>query len=632
MKVKQEAGEKMKKDAKKKKAKDSIGARVKRMKKKDDKSASSGPHSPSLLKSQDVVNLVVQAHGKSNLARACTDDETPETVPEGWFCVHEKYISKCHLRFPLPTLLLDLLDHYQLALSQLCPSVNRVVNGFITRAKEEGVIVGLSGLMSLFLIKESSSKDGGSGTYYLPCRPRLGIFKFTASDDDWRKKYFYVKIDPSTVPGYVCVFVFAYRDLLTSLILLAEIEDPVKLSGKLTRALYRKLQHSPNTWGAYTTTRVGSARFPERYKASFPDSVSVAGLEGASIFSVSSGASTSEKTQSQKMPIKPSFRSRGRSTKAASSSRGSDKNQGGSFLSTVKDVLDDGGSAPAKDASYSEPKVQEVVPHPEVPEVEADPQIVKDTHEFDPPRSKRSRTDQVDRPSRSSSSSSRGGTAGWNFTHSKPGSVLDDSWGLATLMRHMKRTGCALPSTANLTNKEEYVEIAHFMGQLAGAINRAQFKFEETVHNAPNAGELAQVTELVRATKVELDQARVQVSELQAEVKRLGSKADIQQGKIESQTVDIQVKSRKIAELESARKIAEYQVKELIASSQDSQKIRETEVKLAVRRGKKEVADAYNKILASVKEKFAKKKDEVELQIYAQELQANTDLLKDAGE
>ncbi|XP_056855074.1 uncharacterized protein At3g60930, chloroplastic-like [Raphanus sativus] len=614
MKVKQEAGEKMKKDAKKKKAKDSIGARVKRMKKKDGKSTSSGPHSPSLLKSQDVVNLVVQAHGKSNLARACTDDETPETVPEGWFCIHEKYISKCHLRFPLPTLLLDLLDHYQLALSQLCPSVIRVVNGFITRAKEEGVIIGLSELMSLFLIKESSSTDGGSGTYYLPCRPGLGIFKFTASDDDWRKKYFYVKIDPSTVPGYVCVFVFAYRDSLTSLILLAEIEDPVKLSGKLTRALYRKLQHSPNTWGAYTTTRVGSARFPERYKVSFPDSVSVAGLEvseGGSIFSVSSGASTSEKTQSHKMPIQPSFRSRGRSTKAASSSRGSDKNPGGSFLSSVKEVLDDGGSAPAKDDGRSEPKVQEVVPHSEVPETEADPQMMRDTHEFEPPRSK------------------RGGTVGWNFAHSKPRSVLDDSWGLATLMRHMKRTECSLPSIANLTNKYEYVEIAHYMGQLAGAINRAQFKFEDTVHNAPNTEELAQVTELVKATKTELDQVRIQVSELQAEVKRLGSKADVQQGTIESQAIDIQVKNRKIGELDSARKIAEYQVKELIASSQDNQKNNEAEVKLAVRRGKKEVADAYNKILVSVKEKFSKKKDEVDLLVYAQELQANTELLKD---
>ncbi|XP_056851670.1 uncharacterized protein At3g60930, chloroplastic-like [Raphanus sativus] len=522
MKVKQEAGEKMKKDAKKKKAKDSIGARVKRMKKKDGKSTSSGPHSPSLLKSQDVVNLVVQAHGKSNLARACTDDETPETVPEGWFCIHEKYISKCHLRFPLPTLLLDLLDHYQLALSQLCPSVIRVVNGFITRAKEEGVIIGLSELMSLFLIKESSSTDGGSGTYYLPCRPGLGIFKFTASDDDWRKKYFYVKIDPSTVP--------------------VEIEDPVKLSGKLTRALYRKLQHSPNTWGAYTTTRVGSARFLNDTRI-FPfDLVS----EGGSIFSVSSGASTSEKTQSHKMPIQPSFRSRGRSTKAASSSRGSDKNPGGSFLSSVKEVLDDGGSAPAKDDGRSEPKVQEVVPHSEVPETEADPQMMRDTHEFEPPRSK-----------------------------------------------------------------------------------RAQFKFEDTVHNAPNTEELAQVTELVKATKTELDQVRIQVSELQAEVKRLGSKADVQQGTIESQAIDIQVKNRKIGELDSARKIAEYQVKELIASSQDNQKNNEAEVKLAVRRGKKEVADAYNKILVSVKEKFSKKKDEVDLLVYAQELQANTELLKD---
>ncbi|XP_056852606.1 uncharacterized protein LOC130501803, partial [Raphanus sativus] len=155
------------------------------------------------------------------------------------------------------------------------------------------------------------------------------------------------------------------------------IKDPVKLSSKLTRALYRKLQHSPNTWVAYTTSRVGSARFPERYQASFPDSVTVAGLEvseGDSILEVSSGASTSSKTQSQKMPIQPSFRSRGRSTKAASSSRGSDKNQGGSFLDSVKEVLDEGGSAPAKGVVSSEPKVQEVGLPSEVPMTEADPQ------------------------------------------------------------------------------------------------------------------------------------------------------------------------------------------------------------------------------------------------------------------
>ncbi|XP_056858076.1 uncharacterized protein LOC130507378 [Raphanus sativus] len=197
---------------------------------------------------------------------------------------------------------------------------------------------------------------------------------------------------------------------------------------------------------------------------------------------------------------------------------------------------------------------------------EADPQVMRDPPDSEPPRNKRSRTDQVDRPSRSSSSSSRGGTVGWTFSHSKPGS-------------------------------------------LAGAINRAQFKFEDAVHNAPSAEELAQVTELVKANKTELNQTRALILDLQAEVKRLGSK--------------------KIGELDAARKIAEYQVKELISTSQNSQKNKEAEVRLAVRRGKKEVAEAYNKILVIVKEKFSKKKDEVDLLVHAQEIQANTELLKD---
>lgn len=164
---------------------------------------------------------------------------------------------------------------------------------------------------------------------------------------------------------------------------------------------------------------------------------------------------------------------------------------------------------------------------------------------------------------------------------------------------------------------------------MAGAVNRAQLRFENALCAAPNAGELAEVTEMVKAAKTDLDQARVRISELEAEVTRLGSKADAQQGEIESQKLDIQVKSRRINDLEAARKIAEHQVRELIASSRDSQKNKEAEVKLAVREGKKEVAEAYGKILVCVKEKFARKKDEVNALVYAQELQANADLLKD---
>ncbi|KAJ4901576.1 hypothetical protein Rs2_15527 [Raphanus sativus] len=545
MKVKQEIGEKMKRD--KKEVKDSIAGRVsKRVKKKEVSGGSTtlSPHSPSLLKIQEVVNLMVQAHGQKELAKVCSPDETPKTAPEGWFCIHEKYISKSHLRFPLPDLLLDLLDHYHLALSQLCPSVIRVINGFITRAKEEGVIVGLTELMSLYTIKESSSKDGGSGTYYLLCRPRLGLFKSS------------------------------------------DIEDPPKLTDKLSRALFRKLYQSPNTWASFTVSRIGSARFPDRYNARFLDPIPAEDLEGPFVVDLSTGASTSETEKTQAPKMRPSFRSRNKPAAAASASRGSDKTQGGAFLSSLKEVLDDGTSVPAKDVNPVEPRAQDVVPRPEVPTVEANPQAARDPLEVEPPRNKRSRTDLGDRPTRSSSSSSRGGAVGWNFSHSKPGSILDDPWGLATIMRHMKTVGCSMPSINGLSNKEEYIEIAHHMGQLAGAINRAQLRFEETVHDASSARDLAQATELFKTTKMELDLARARVSELEAEVGRLGLKADTQQGKIESQAIDIRVKNRKINELDAARRIAEHQVQELIASSRVSQQNKEAEVKLAVRKEK----------------------------------------------
>ncbi|XP_048616130.1 uncharacterized protein LOC125588626 isoform X2 [Brassica napus] len=331
------------------------------------------------------------------------------------------------------------------------------------------------------------------------------------------------------------------------------------------------------------------------------------------------------------MTLRPSFRSRGNPSKAASASRGSDRNQGGSFLISMKEVLDDGGSKPVVETAPTEVVAQDAAPLPEVQVPEADYQAPKGTSEIEPSRHKRPRIDQGGASIRSSSSSSRGGTVGWSFTHSKPGSILDDSWGLAAIMRHLKSVGCPLPALKDLTNRDEYLDIAHCMGQLAGAVNRAQLRFENALCAAPNAGELAEVTEMVKAAKTDLDQARVRISELEAVVTRLGSKADAQQGEIESQKLDIQVKSRRINDLEAARKIAEHQVRELIASSRDShsQKNKEAEVKLAVREGKKEVAEAYGKILVCVKEKFARKKDEVDASVYAQELQANADLLKD---
>lgn len=189
---------------------------------------------------------------------------------------------------------------------------------------------------------------------------------------------------------------------------------------------------------------------------------------GDSVVSISTGASASgtEKSQPGDMTLRPSFRSRGNPSKAASASRGSDRNQGGSFLISMKEVLDDGGSKPVVETTPTEVVAQDAAPLPEVQVPEADYQAPKGTSEIEPSRHKRPRIDQGGASIRSSSSSSRGGTVGWSFTHSKPGSILDDSWGLAAIMRHLKSVGCPLPALKDLTNRDEYLDIAHCMGQV----------------------------------------------------------------------------------------------------------------------------------------------------------------------
>lgn len=132
----------------------------------------------------------------------------------------------------------------------------------------------------------------------------------------------------------------------------------------------------------------------------------------------------------------------------------------------MKDVLDDGGSRPVVESAPAEVAAQGATLLPEVPMPEADYQAPKGISKVEPSRHKRPRTDQGGAPTRSSSSSSRGGTVGWSFTHSKPGSILDDSWGLAAILRHLKRVGCPLPALKDLTNRDEYLDIAHCMGQV----------------------------------------------------------------------------------------------------------------------------------------------------------------------
>ncbi|KAF3487505.1 hypothetical protein F2Q69_00053154 [Brassica cretica] len=127
-------------------------------------------------------------------ARIPGEDDRPWTVPEGWLCVYDFWFTEYHLWFPLPRLLLAYCDEHLIALTQLTPAAIRN----IVAAADIGVHMSLCLFERIAHITRCDKTDGA---FYVSMKAGCGVVgERKRKTLCWIKKFFYVRIAPSSVP------------------------------------------------------------------------------------------------------------------------------------------------------------------------------------------------------------------------------------------------------------------------------------------------------------------------------------------------------------------------------------------------------------------------------------------------
>ncbi|XP_018448596.1 uncharacterized protein LOC108820113 [Raphanus sativus] len=129
-----------------------------------------------------------------------SDQETPETVREGYCRAYLSFFESCGLSFPIPRQVLEILAELGISLTQLCPNLLRHLLAILVRAREEKLLFELEELHSLYLVKRNQRNPW---TFLAAPLPGLHVIGGTPYRDDlWREKFFVFKVDSSTVGDF----------------------------------------------------------------------------------------------------------------------------------------------------------------------------------------------------------------------------------------------------------------------------------------------------------------------------------------------------------------------------------------------------------------------------------------------
>ncbi|KAF3554947.1 hypothetical protein F2Q69_00013743 [Brassica cretica] len=135
--------------------------------------------------------------------------------PEGYFTCYEAYLIQCYLWFPIPKLIVHLLNHFNLSISQVNPCGLQHLVGILVLSYEPGITLDADHLEDSVEPRLSSSL-----IVQLTPRPSMAIIlRFASKYHYWKEQFFFVRVSDATVEaGAIPVFrtIWGQRGILDS--------------------------------------------------------------------------------------------------------------------------------------------------------------------------------------------------------------------------------------------------------------------------------------------------------------------------------------------------------------------------------------------------------------------------------